>query len=116
MVSNGQQAAQPQTGANALAAAANGKTGGVDLRLQLTQSCWLSITVDGKRVVYQTLPAGTVREFHGVHEIALRAGNAGGVIATIDGQPLGTLGDPGQVRDKVFAVRTPVAGQDASHE
>lgn len=116
MVSNGQQTVQPQTGANALAAGGAARMSGVDLRLQLTQSCWLSITVDGRRVVYQTLPAGTVREFHGVHEIALRVGNAGGVIATIDGQQLGTLGDPGQVRDRVFAVRTPVAGQDATHE
>src|SRR5580658_3720690 len=30
----------------------------VDLRLQLTQPCWLSVSVDGKVVVYETLPAG----------------------------------------------------------
>ncbi|HEV2037280.1 MAG TPA: RodZ domain-containing protein, partial [Candidatus Eremiobacteraceae bacterium] len=58
---------------------------GVNLRLQLTQPSWLSVTVDGKRVVYETLPAGTVRDFHGVREITLRAGNAGGVVAKIDG-------------------------------
>jgi cytoskeletal protein RodZ len=89
---------------------------GVDLRLQLTQSCWLSITVDGKRVVYETLPAGTVKQFHGVREISIRAGNAGGVVATIDGQPLGTLGNPGQVQDRVFAVKTPPIGQSGLHE
>lgn len=97
------------------AAAASAKQG-VDLRLQLTQSCWLSITVDGKRVVYETLPAGTVKQFHGVREISVRAGNAGGVVATIDGQPLGTLGNPGQVQDRVFAVKTPSIGPNGLHD
>ena len=78
---------------------------GVNLRLQLTQPSWLSVAVDGKRVVYETLPAGTVREFHGVREITLRAGNAGGVVAKIDGKDLGTLGQAGQVQDRVFAVK-----------
>lgn len=111
------------TGASAQSALASGPNaaarsaqGGVDLRLELTQSCWLSVTVDGKRVVYETLPAGTVKEFHGVRQITLRAGNAGGVVATIDGQQLGTLGGPGQVEDRVFAVKTPPLGQDGAHE
>lgn len=97
-------------------AAATPSQGGVDLRLELTQSCWLSVNVDGKRVVYATLPAGTVKDFHGVREITLRAGNAGGVMATIDGQHLGTLGGPGQVEDRVFAVKTPPVGQEPVHE
>jgi cytoskeletal protein RodZ len=108
---NAQPALVP--GANA---AARSQQNGVDLRLELTQSCWLSVTVDGRRVVYQTLPAGTVKDFHGVREITLRAGNAGGVVATIDGQHLGTLGGLGQVEDRVFAVKTPPAGQDGVHE
>lgn len=78
---------------------------GVDLKLQLTQDSWLSVTVDGKRVVYQTLPAGTVRDFHGAREITLRAGNAGGVNAVIDGQSLGTLGQHGQVEERSFAAK-----------
>lgn len=108
---NAQQSLVP--GANA---AAKPSQSGVDLRLELTQSCWLSVEVDGKRVVYETLPAGTVKEFHGVRQITLRAGNAGGVVATIDGQHLGTLGGPGQVEDRVFAVKTPPVGQDGVHE
>jgi cytoskeleton protein RodZ len=101
---------------SAVAAGANHSQSGVDLRLELTQSCWLSVSVDGKRVVYETLPAGTVKVFHGVKEISLRAGNAGGVVATIDGQQLGTLGNPGQVKDRVFAVKLPPNGQNATHE
>lgn len=101
---------------SAVALGANHTQSGVDLRLELTQPCWLSVIVDGKRVVYETLPAGTVKVFHGVREISMRAGNAGGVVATIDGQPLGTLGSPGQVKDRVFAVKLPPNGQNATHE
>lgn len=90
--------------------------GGVNLRLQLTQASWLSITVDGKRVVYETLPAGTVRQFHGAREISLRAGNAGGVVANFDGKDLGTLGTAGQVEDRVFAAKTSSEQLTGAHE
>jgi cytoskeleton protein RodZ len=96
-------------------AAAQSKSG-VNLRLQLTQASWLSVTVDGKRVVYETLPAGTVREFHGDREISLRAGNAGGVVANFDGKDLGTLGTAGQVEDRVFAAKTPSSQLTGVHE
>ena len=89
---------------------------GVNLRLQLTQRSWLSVIVDGKRVVYETLPAGTVREFHGAREITLRAGNAGGVMANIDGKDLGALGQAGQVEDRVFAVKPPPDQVNGVHE
>lgn len=79
---------------------------GVQLRLQLTQDCWLAVTVDGKRVLYDTLPAGSVREFRAAKTITLRAGNAGGVVATVDGQPLGTLGSKGQVQERIFAAKS----------
>jgi len=95
-------------------AAAPEQTSGVDLRLQATQACWLSVTVDGKRVVYDTLPKGAVREFHAAREINLRAGNAGGIVATIDGKPLGTLGQVGQVQDRVFAVASPAPSRTAT--
>ncbi|HEY5095283.1 MAG TPA: helix-turn-helix domain-containing protein [Candidatus Eremiobacteraceae bacterium] len=98
---------------SASAAAAPVQTTGVDLRLETTQACWLSVTVDGKRVVYSTLPKGAVREFHAEREINLRAGNAGGLVATIDGKPLGTLGQVGQVQDRVFAVASPAPSRTA---
>jgi cytoskeleton protein RodZ len=94
-------------------AAAPSQASGVNLRLETTQACWLSVTVDGKRVVYDTLPKGAVREFHAAREINLRAGNAGGIVATIDGKPLGTLGQVGQVQDRVFAVASPAPSRTA---
>lgn len=110
-----QQSAAQADAASAGDAARTDRSG-VDLQLRITQPCWLSIDVDGKRVVYQTLPAGSIREFRGAREITVRAGNAGGVVATVDGQPLGTLGNPGQVQDRVFAVRASALGAIAPHE
>lgn len=113
-------AALPQAtaAANTLEASSDAQNqgSGVNLRLQLTQRSWLSVTVDGKRVVYETLEAGTVREFHGAREITLRAGNAGGVVANIDGRDLGKLGQAGQVEDRVFAVKTPADQLTGAHE
>lgn len=104
--------------ANSLQTSGDAQTqgSGVNLRLQLTQRSWLSVTVDGKRLVYDTLPAGTVREFHGAREIILRAGNAGGVVANIDGKDLGALGQAGQVQDRVFAVKPPADQFNGRHE
>jgi cytoskeletal protein RodZ len=104
----------PAMTAGSSSAAAPSQTQGVDLRLETTQACWLSVTVDGKRVVYDTLPKGAVREFHAAREINLRAGNAGGIVATIDGKPLGTLGQVGQVQDRVFAVASPAPSRTAT--
>jgi cytoskeletal protein RodZ len=95
-------------------AAAPTQVSGVNLRLETTQACWLSVTVDGKRVIYDTLPKGAVREFHAEREINLRAGNAGGLVATIDGKTLGTLGQVGQVQDRVFAVASPAPSRTAT--
>jgi cytoskeletal protein RodZ len=102
---------QPSASSADLSAAGSqtsaGLAAGVDLRIAVTQPCWLSVTVDGKRVLYSTLPTGSVREFRADREITLRAGNAGGIVATIDGKDIGSLGRVGQVEDRVFAIATP---------
>ena len=114
-VNAGDSVAATPEGNAVVAAADRGATSqpGVQLRLQLTQECWLAVAVDGKRVLYETLPAGSVRQFRAARTITLRAGNAGGVVATVDGQPLGTLGSKGQVQERVFAAKSvepPVTG------
>ena len=102
-----QPAASPETLTQTAALPNAGQMTGVDLRISVTQPCWLSVTVDGKRVLYDTLQTGTVREFHADKQITLRAGNAGGIVATIDGKDIGSLGRVGQVEDRVFAIATP---------
>lgn len=93
------------TAANAPTLASNAGKDGVNLHLHLTDASWLSVRVDGKQVVYGILPAGAERDFHGDRRIDLRAGNAGGVQAQVDGRDLGTLGKAGEVSDQTFLQR-----------
>jgi len=46
-----------------------------------------------------SLEAGTTRTWRGRESVALRCGNGGGVEATVNGEPLGLLGERGQVVD-----------------
>lgn len=75
---------------------------GIFLEMVLTDTSWVQITVDGVRQFQGELEAETYRSWYGDERIELRLGNAGGVLVTINGQLLGTLGELGEVLDRVF--------------
>jgi len=74
-----------------------GVSTGVEVELNIVEYAWLRVFVDGEEVFAGSLEAGTTRTFRGRESIALRCGNAGGVEATVNGEPLGLLGERGQV-------------------
>jgi len=75
---------------------------GIFLELVFTDTSWIQVTVDGVREFQGELEAGTHRSWYGEERIELRIGNAGAVMATLNGQALGTLGAEGEVVDRVF--------------
>ncbi len=75
---------------------------GIFLELVFTDTSWIQVTVDGVREFQGELDTGTYRSWYGEERIELRVGNAGAVLVTINGQSLGTLGEPGDVVDRVF--------------
>jgi len=75
---------------------------GIFLELVFTDTSWIQVAVDGVRQFQGELPAETYRSWYGEERIELRVGNAGAVLVTVNGQPLGTLGGPGEVVDRVF--------------
>jgi LysM repeat protein len=77
---------------------------GIFLELVFTDTSWIQVTVDGVRQFQGELERGTYRSWYGEQRIELRAGNAGAVEATINGQRLGPLGGTGEVVDQVFEV------------
>lgn len=79
---------------------------GVNLVIEARQNCWLNVKVDGNEVFNSILPAGESKSFNGQEEIYLKAGNAGGVDITFNGEKIGSLGEVGQVVDKTFTVKT----------
>ncbi len=74
-----------------------------NLTVRATQKVWLQVTSDGTVIFQDVLLPGDVESWQANDEIALRVGNAGGIELTLNGEPLGSPGKPGQViRDLVF--------------
>lgn len=80
------------------------RTQQLTLGLRVTARSWIRVVVDGETVFEGTVVPGDQRTWTARREIALRTGNAGGVVASINNRELGTLGDPGQVLDFVWQL------------
>ena len=72
---------------------------GVEVELNIVEYAWLRVIVDGEEVFVGSLEAGVTQTWRGRESVVLRCGNAGGVEATVNGEPLGLLGERGQVVD-----------------
>lgn len=72
------------------------------LDLKTNQPCWLLVVVDGESKFTGTLPAGEERSFQGTKLIYIKAGNAGGIELTFNGEKQEPLGAIGEVKDREF--------------
>jgi cytoskeletal protein RodZ len=77
---------------------------GIFLELVFDDTSWIQVTVDGVRQFQGELETGTYRSWYGEQRIELRVGNAGVVQVTVNGQEFGTLGEPGEVVDRIFEI------------
>jgi cytoskeletal protein RodZ len=59
--------------------------------------CWLSVTVDGTRVLARNLQAGEQLEYRVRTGVTMIAGNAAALAVTLNGKPARPLGGPGRV-------------------
>lgn len=69
----------------------------------LKEESWIRVVADGKTQFEGTLPEGTQRTWEAKEELIIRAGNAGGVLVTLNekqAEPLGVLGQPETKRFK----------------
>lgn len=68
------------------------------LEIHPTGPCWVTLTVDGRRVFSRLLQAGD-REVHDVRRTAvIDVGDAGAFAFSVDGRPGRSLGEAGQLR------------------
>jgi len=76
-----------------------GETGGGDLALQIkaVEDTWIAFQVDSDFPREITLKAGETFSQRADEQIKLKIGNAGGVNLIFNGEPLGSLGDPGRI-------------------
>lgn len=77
---------------------------GVQVSVEVIERSWLEITVDGEKVLQEMLEPGVRLSWTGLESIFCHCGNAGGIRVIVNGEEIGTLGDPGQVVDYEWTV------------
>jgi cytoskeletal protein RodZ len=81
--------------------AASAAAGALAVDLQARENCWVSVKVDGVKVIDRVLAAGERETLRAERELVLSVGNAGGVAITLNGRPGIALGRPGEVRRNI---------------
>lgn len=75
---------------------------GVVVQVQIVADSWVRVFVDGRAQpeIERTLRVGESYEWVGEQAVSLRAGNAGGIRITLNGQDIGLLGGAGEVVER----------------
>lgn len=76
------------------------------LKIEAHQDCWLNVIVDGENIFNQTMKAGQEEEFQGKQLIYIKAGNAGGIDITYNGEKIAPIGKLGEVKEKEFKLKS----------
>lgn len=88
------QRSQVKSSAIAITNQTNGKD--VKVGLTLKDSSWVRIEADGKTQFEGVLPQGSQRTWTAQTSLTIRAGNAGGVLVSVNQETARPLGQPGQ--------------------
>ncbi len=83
------------------------KADSVEINLTIKDESWLLIEVDGKTEFQGILAGGTQQTWKASKELVVVAGNAGGVLITVNNGEARRLGEPGMVEEVVFTSETP---------
>ena len=101
-------------------------SGRLQVDVEIIARTWLEVTVDGEQSFRGLIEAGTNWSWFAENSIAMHVGNAGGVLVTLNGQELGTLGGQDEVVDiewtwenlqatpEVVPIGTPLPGTPTS--
>jgi cytoskeletal protein RodZ len=87
----------------------------VRLDMKLTDQSWVRVMTDGKMDFEGVLPQGTQRLWTADKQIVVRAGNAGGVVVSLNNGQAKPLGLPGSVEEVTFgsAAQAAASGKAA---
>jgi len=81
------------------------------LQLEVTDSVWISVTMDGKRTEEYLFPPGWSRSWKAEKEFLVTMGNAGGGTFRLNDVDLGSLGKKGSVVRSVKITEDRIRGQ-----
>jgi cytoskeletal protein RodZ len=79
----------------------------VEIALTVKDESWVLIEVDGKTEFQGILAGGTQQTWKANKELVVVAGNAGGILITVNNGEARRLGEPGMVEEVVFTSETP---------
>ena len=74
------------------------------MQMEIVERAWVRVTVDGEVQLESLLEPGYTQEFIAHQSIQLRTGNAAGVILTLNGEVLPSLGETAEVIDLIWAI------------
>jgi len=77
----------------------------VEVGIVVKDQSWVLIEVDGKTEFEGLLEGGTQRSWKAKDKVVVVAGNAGGVLVTVNNGEAKRLGEPGRVEEAVFKVQ-----------
>lgn len=75
---------------------------GVTVELVIAGESWVQVLIDEVKAFEGVLSVGERRHWTGDRQVAVRAGNAGGVEVIVNGESMGLMGEPNQVVDQVW--------------
>ncbi|NPV52879.1 MAG: helix-turn-helix domain-containing protein [Firmicutes bacterium] len=73
-----------------------------ELKVDITQRCWVRVVADGRVVFEKVMNPGDSRTWTAKERLRIKAGNAAGIILTYNDKKLEFLGKPGQVKEWSF--------------
>jgi cytoskeletal protein RodZ len=82
---------------------------GVEVGIELQESAWIRVKVDGKTDFEGILNKGDKRNWKALKEVSIRSGNAGAVLVSPNQQPAAVMGPVGSVRDVKYTSQTTAA-------
>jgi cytoskeletal protein RodZ len=78
----------------------------VQIGVTLKAESWIKVVADGKTEFEGVLPEGTQRSWKAHDELTVKAGNAGGVLVSVNQQQAQQMGEEGKVKEmKVAAAK-----------
>lgn len=74
------------------------------LKVNLKDDSWMKVSVDGKPSFEGILTKGTEKEWVAKEKITIRAGNAGGLMVSVNGEKPQPFGKAGQIQENTFEL------------
>jgi cytoskeletal protein RodZ len=75
---------------------------GVQIKITAKSESWIQVVADGKNLYEGTLTTGTQKSWQANQQFQVVAGNAGGVLVSLNGEPAKPMGELGAVEEATF--------------